>query len=176
MAPTPAAPTTTLDQNAIAAIITAVMAQVNLTPQQPSTSTLPVLPPFCHDVAKSNGAALWFERIENIFRLHKITTGEEKVSLTISVLDMLTYEKVSRGLLPLTLAGYDDFDNLKQTQMETMISLMGMSEPGLDVFRTQMLNLLNADPATTLERCTAAIDAAVQTQREQRIPTTSSRC
>uniref|UniRef100_A0AC34GMI2 Uncharacterized protein n=1 Tax=Panagrolaimus sp. ES5 TaxID=591445 RepID=A0AC34GMI2_9BILA len=112
----PAADPPAIDQNAIAAIVAAVMAQVNVTPAPPQSSSgsgsLPVLPQYCYDAAKSNGAALWFTRIENLFQLHNITEGKQKVSLTVNALDSSTFEKVNRALIPTSILGYENFDKL----------------------------------------------------------------
>uniref|UniRef100_A0AC34GC96 Peptidase A2 domain-containing protein n=1 Tax=Panagrolaimus sp. ES5 TaxID=591445 RepID=A0AC34GC96_9BILA len=58
-----------------------------------------------------------------------------------------------------------------QAQQETLIFLMGMRDPGLVGFRTQVLNLLTKNADTTLETCTETLIAAYQTQREQSLPT-----
>uniref|UniRef100_A0AC34F0X0 Peptidase A2 domain-containing protein n=1 Tax=Panagrolaimus sp. ES5 TaxID=591445 RepID=A0AC34F0X0_9BILA len=56
------------------------------------------------------------------------------------------------------------------TEIETMVLLMGIKHPALEVFRLQVLNLLNKDAKTTLAKCQEAMTATFQTHQEQRLP------
>uniref|UniRef100_A0AC35GY03 Uncharacterized protein n=1 Tax=Panagrolaimus sp. PS1159 TaxID=55785 RepID=A0AC35GY03_9BILA len=45
-------------------------------------------------------------------------------------------------------------------QYETMVLIMGMKHPALDIFRTQALQLLNKDPDTSLDKIQGAMTAS----------------
>uniref|UniRef100_A0A914Z5J2 Gag protein n=1 Tax=Panagrolaimus superbus TaxID=310955 RepID=A0A914Z5J2_9BILA len=57
-----------------------------------------------------------------------------------------------------------------EDQYQTMVLLMGMKHPSLEVFRVQLLNLLNKNADTTLDQVETAMTATYQTQQEQKLP------
>uniref|UniRef100_A0A914QUH5 CCHC-type domain-containing protein n=1 Tax=Panagrolaimus davidi TaxID=227884 RepID=A0A914QUH5_9BILA len=60
-------------------------------------------------------------------------------------------------------------NSLGKSEVETLVYVMGMKHPALDIFRTQVLNLLKKDPATSLVKCQEAITATLETQQDNRI-------
>uniref|UniRef100_A0A914R3X3 Peptidase A2 domain-containing protein n=1 Tax=Panagrolaimus davidi TaxID=227884 RepID=A0A914R3X3_9BILA len=186
----------------------------------------PIVPKFEYDPAEANGAALWFDRLATTFRSLNLSDAQ-KVTYTAQALDVSTYKKVARALLPDHLSTLNDFAKLEttmvglfdrkesvfakryalfqtewkgpdhesiaeytsrvresvsaidpanfgETEIQTLVYLMGMKSPALEVFRIQVLNLLKKDPTTTLVKCQEAITATLETQREQKLPMGSS--
>uniref|UniRef100_A0AC35EYZ7 Peptidase A2 domain-containing protein n=1 Tax=Panagrolaimus sp. PS1159 TaxID=55785 RepID=A0AC35EYZ7_9BILA len=65
--------------------------------------------------------------------------------------------------------GAMDWKTFNEAAGETMCMLLGMKHPALESFRMQVLNLLTKDPATSMNTCVAAMNAALQTNRDQRL-------
>uniref|UniRef100_A0A914ZBD8 Gag protein n=1 Tax=Panagrolaimus superbus TaxID=310955 RepID=A0A914ZBD8_9BILA len=99
MAPTtttPAVSPTAIDPQVLATAIAAALQHLNATqPNQSNISRqLPNIPTFTYDPAKPNGAALWFQQLDSLFRLQTIT-DPEKCALATNALDSSTFEKVA---------------------------------------------------------------------------------
>uniref|UniRef100_A0A914QZF6 Peptidase A2 domain-containing protein n=1 Tax=Panagrolaimus davidi TaxID=227884 RepID=A0A914QZF6_9BILA len=101
--PVNAPASTAIDPNVLAAAFATFMQQMpqfaNPAPQPQQPRQLPNVPRFVHDPAKPNGATLWFDQLDSLFRLQPVTE-EEKCALVVNALDSPTFEKVSRALLP----------------------------------------------------------------------------
>uniref|UniRef100_A0A914QPD5 Gag protein n=1 Tax=Panagrolaimus davidi TaxID=227884 RepID=A0A914QPD5_9BILA len=65
--------------------------------------------------------------------------------------------------------GAMDWSTFNEAAGETMCMLLGMKHPALESFRMQILNLLTKDPATSMNTCVAAMNAALQTHHDQRL-------
>uniref|UniRef100_A0A914P1Q7 Peptidase A2 domain-containing protein n=1 Tax=Panagrolaimus davidi TaxID=227884 RepID=A0A914P1Q7_9BILA len=69
-----------------------------------------------------------------------------------------------------TLAAIDPVTkSLPLAEVQTLVLLMAMKHPALEVFRTQVLNLLKKDPATSLSTCQTTMNNTFETQREQKL-------
>uniref|UniRef100_A0A914Z822 DUF7041 domain-containing protein n=1 Tax=Panagrolaimus superbus TaxID=310955 RepID=A0A914Z822_9BILA len=124
--PSPAVAVPVMDAAGFAAAVAAAVAQLQI--NNPATANvsqnLPSIPKFICDPAKPNGASLWFDQLDSLFRLQPVT-DTEKCALVINALDSSTFEKVSRALLPDPIKTCVDYNKLRD-------KMIGLFEYGME--------------------------------------------